>query len=92
MILMKFDIWKDIMSQSSYFKYRPDPVTLGGVGSGSLNLRKRLEWRGRVTRSALFGGVRGWGISAYEEGEFGASERARTMKIDRRVRELHKLT
>ena len=25
-------------------------------------------------------------------GEFGASGRARTMKIDRRVRELHKLT
>ena len=29
-ILMKFDVWKDIVSQSSYFKSRPDPVTLGG--------------------------------------------------------------
>ena len=31
---MKFDVWKDIVSQSSYFKSRPDPVTLGGVGGG----------------------------------------------------------
>ena len=33
-ILMKFDVWKDIMSQSSYFKFQPDPVTLGRVGGG----------------------------------------------------------
>ena len=39
--------------------------------------------------SALFGGV-GGGFSALCE--FGASGRARTMKIGRRVRELHKLT
>ena len=31
---MKFDVWKDIVSQSSYFKSRPDPVKLGGVGGG----------------------------------------------------------
>ena len=28
-ILMKFDVWKDIMSQSSYIKSRPDPVDIG---------------------------------------------------------------
>ena len=29
-ILMKFDVWKDIVSQSTYLKSRPDPVTFGG--------------------------------------------------------------
>ena len=29
---MKFDFWKNILSQNSYFKFRLDPVTLGGVG------------------------------------------------------------
>ena len=29
-ILMKFEVWKDIVSQSSYFRSRPDPVTFGG--------------------------------------------------------------
>ena len=33
-ILMKSDIYKDLMSQSSYFKSRPDPVTLGGSRRG----------------------------------------------------------
>ena len=33
------------MSQSSYFKSRPDPLTFGGVGGG--NLGKQLEWRNR---------------------------------------------
>jgi len=33
-ILMKFDYWKDIVFQISYFKSRPDPVTLQGVGGG----------------------------------------------------------
>ena len=33
-ILMKFDVWNDIVSQSSYLKSRPDLVTLGGVGGG----------------------------------------------------------
>ena len=31
---MKFDVWNDIVSQSSYFKFRPDLMTLGGVGGG----------------------------------------------------------
>ena len=31
-ILMKFDVWNDIVSQSSYFKSRPDLMRLGGVG------------------------------------------------------------
>ena len=43
---MKFDVWKDILSQSSYFISRPDLVTLGGVG-GTFNLGERLEWRDR---------------------------------------------
>ena len=30
---MKFDVWKDIVSQSSYFKSRPDLVTSRGGGS-----------------------------------------------------------
>ena len=33
-ILMKFDVWYDIVSQSSYFKSRPDLMTLGAVGGG----------------------------------------------------------
>ena len=33
------------MSQSSYFKSRPDILTLGGVGGE--NLGKHLEWRNR---------------------------------------------
>ena len=32
--LMKFDVWNDIVSQSSYFKFRPDLMTLGIVGGG----------------------------------------------------------
>ena len=31
---MKFDVWKDIVSQSSHLKSRPDPVKLRGVGGG----------------------------------------------------------
>ena len=31
---MKFDVWNDIVSQSSDFKSRPDRMTLGGVGGG----------------------------------------------------------
>ena len=41
------------------------------------------------TGFTLFVGVR-WGVRCF--GEFGASEPARTMKIGRRVRDLHKLT
>ena len=44
---MKFDVWDDIVSQSSYFKCRSDLMTLGGVGGGNLNLGKHLEWRDR---------------------------------------------
>ena len=42
------------------------------------------------TGSALFGGGGGEGFKCF--GEFGASGRAKTMKIGRRVRYLHKLT
>ena len=31
---MKLDIQKDLVSQCSYFKSRPDTVTLGGFGRG----------------------------------------------------------
>ena len=31
---MKFDVWKDIVSRTSYFKFRPDLVKLRGVGEG----------------------------------------------------------
>ena len=37
---MKFGVWKDIVSQSSYFKYGPDPVTFGGVGGEAKILEK----------------------------------------------------
>ena len=44
---MKFNIEKDLVSQSSFFKSRLDPVTLGGgailfggVGMGGGNLEK----------------------------------------------------
>ena len=32
---MKFEVWKDIVSQSSYFKSRLDPVPLGGIEGGT---------------------------------------------------------
>ena len=31
---MKFDVWNDIVTQSSYLKFRPDLMSLGGVGGG----------------------------------------------------------
>ena len=31
---MKFEVWKDIVPQTSYFKSRLDPVTLGGIKGG----------------------------------------------------------
>ena len=40
---MKFDVWKDIVSQSSYFKSRLDPVTSGGVGGENLKSSKTLR-------------------------------------------------
>ena len=42
---MKFDIWKKLVSQSSYFKSRPDLVTLGELEGEARNLGKRLDWR-----------------------------------------------
>ena len=39
---MKFNVWKDIVSLSSYFKSRPDLVVLGGVG-GDLKSWKTLR-------------------------------------------------
>ena len=46
---MKFDVWKDIVSQSCYFESRPDLVTFGRgeMGGGNLKLGKHLEWRDR---------------------------------------------
>ena len=32
---MKFEAGKNVVSQSSYFKSRLDPVTLGGIEGGS---------------------------------------------------------
>ena len=46
---MKFDVWKDIVSQSSYFESRPDLVTLrgvGGWGGGGLKYWKTLRVEG----------------------------------------------
>ena len=44
---MKFEVWKDIVSQSTCFKSRLDPVTLGEIEGGTQNLGKRLEWKDR---------------------------------------------
>ena len=33
---MKFDVWNDIQSQSSYFKSRPDLMTLGELEGENL--------------------------------------------------------
>ena len=43
---MKFEVWKDILSQSSYFKFRLDLVTLGGIEGGNLKSRKTLRVEG----------------------------------------------
>jgi len=40
---MKFDVWKDIVSQSSYLKSQPDPVTLRGVGEEERVISEKLE-------------------------------------------------
>ena len=46
-ILMKFDVWKDIVSQSSYVKSRPDLATLEGkFGRGNLKSWKTLRVEG----------------------------------------------
>ena len=43
---MKFDVWNDIVSQSSYCKSRPDLMTLEGVGGGNLKSWKTLRVEG----------------------------------------------
>ena len=40
---MKFHIYKNLVTQISYFKSRPDPVSL--EGGGTRNLGKGLEWK-----------------------------------------------
>ena len=40
---MKFDIQKEMISQSSYFKSRPDLVTLGGIGGRNWKYWKALR-------------------------------------------------
>ena len=107
-ILMKLDILKQFMSQSSYFKSRPDLVKLGGVGEETGDLGKRLEWRdqeetfqvGRISKCRRYVidvtrlyPLSLWGLGWVQcFGEFGSSGRARTIKIGRHVRDLHKLT
>ena len=43
---MKFIVWKEILSQSSYFKSRLDPMTLGGIEGGNLKSWKTLRVEG----------------------------------------------
>ena len=43
---MKFDVWKDIVSQSCYFKSRLDLATLGELGGGNLKSWKTLRVEG----------------------------------------------
>ena len=43
---MKFDVWNDIVSQSSYFKSQPGLMTLGGVGGGKPKTWKTLRVEG----------------------------------------------
>ena len=44
---MKFEVWKDIVSQISSFKFRLDPVTLGGIeGEGNRKSWKTLRVEG----------------------------------------------
>ena len=83
------------MSQSSYFKSRSDLLTLGGSWRGKPeileNAYKCRRYVIDVTGlDSLSLGELGFGAQCFCE--FGASGRSRTMKICRRVRELHKLT
>ena len=43
---MKFDVWNDIMSQSSYFKSQLGLMTLGGVGGGKPKILENTYTRG----------------------------------------------
>ena len=80
------------MSQSSYFKSRPDLFTLMGVGVENLeNAYKCGKYVIDVTGLDPLS-LRELGGGVQRFGEFGASGRARMMKIGGRVRELHKLT
>ena len=45
-ILMKFDVWKYIMSQSSYIKYQPYPVKEMLRGGRNLNSWEKLRVEG----------------------------------------------
>ena len=82
------------MSQSCYFKSPPDLLTLGELEGKSEIFENAYKCRRYVldiTRlDPLSLGELDGGVQFF--GEFGASGRARTMKIGRRVRELHKLT
>ena len=56
---MKFDIYKVPLSQSSYFKSRLDPVTLGELGGLKFWKTLRLEGLGRnlvgkISRSPIY--------------------------------------
>ena len=42
---MKFYIWKDLVTRISYFKSRPDPVSLGGGGPEILENAESREIR-----------------------------------------------
>ena len=44
---MKFDVWKDIVSQSSCLKSRLDKGTLGGVGVGEPKILENA-WSGGI--------------------------------------------
>ena len=43
---MKFDVWKDIMPQSSYIKSRPDPLKVKLGGGRNLKSWKILRVEG----------------------------------------------
>ena len=83
------------MFQGSYFKPRPDLLTLGGIWKGKPEiLENAYKCRRYVTDviglDLLSLGELGGRVRCF--GEFCASGRARTKKIGRRVRELYKLT
>ena len=82
------------MSESSSFKSRPDMLTVGGFGGGNRKSWKALKCRRYVIDVTGLDSLSleelGGGVQCF--GEFSASGRARTMKICRCVRELHKLT
>ena len=76
------------MSQSSYFKSRPDLLTLEGVGWGNPEILENAYKCRRYVIDVtgldpLSLGELGGGVQCF--GEFGASGRARMMKIGKRV-------